>query len=137
MNKNVSSKVITAFIIVVLLTAIVLFFDGVITENNSLCIKGYITWGVGVLLAIKYVIATCFYSVANEKEFYEARYLWIPFLFSFVGYILVAALPDRHGISKSYIDNKIDAIDNLKKLLDVGVVTQEEFDAKKKQILGL
>ena len=34
-------------------------------------------------------------------------------------------------------DDRIDAVKKLKDLLDIGVITQEEFDAKKKQILKL
>ena len=34
-------------------------------------------------------------------------------------------------------DNRIEELTKLKDLLDTGVITQEEFDAKKKQLLGL
>lgn len=34
-------------------------------------------------------------------------------------------------------DSSLDSLRNLKALLDEGILTQEEFDAKKKQILGL
>lgn len=34
-------------------------------------------------------------------------------------------------------DNAIEAIKKFKELLDMGIITQEEFDAKKKQLLGL
>ena len=34
-------------------------------------------------------------------------------------------------------DNRIEELTKLKDLLDTGVITQEEFDAKKKQILGV
>ena len=34
-------------------------------------------------------------------------------------------------------DNCIEELTKLKDLLDTGVITQEEFDAKKKQILGV
>ena len=32
---------------------------------------------------------------------------------------------------------KKDELKKLKELLDMGIITQEEFDAKKKQLLGL
>ena len=38
-------------------------------------------------------------------------------------------------IAKS--DNRIEELTKLKDLLDVGAITQEEFDAKKKQLLNL
>ena len=31
----------------------------------------------------------------------------------------------------------VEELKNLKELLDMGILTQEEFDAKKKQLLGL
>ena len=34
-------------------------------------------------------------------------------------------------------DSSADEIKKYKELLDMGVITQEEFDAKKKQLLGL
>jgi len=34
-------------------------------------------------------------------------------------------------------NDNMEALINVKKLLDMGVITQEEFDAKKKQLLGL
>ena len=43
-------------------------------------------------------------------------------------------------LSASENDNTFSAADELKKfkeLLDSGIITQEEFDAKKKQLLGL
>lgn len=42
--------------------------------------------------------------------------------------------------NKMNIQQQVDYTDeliNLKKLVDAGVITQDEFDAKKKQILGL
>jgi len=35
------------------------------------------------------------------------------------------------------LDEQIDAVKKLKELLDVGILSQEEFDAKKKEIMGL
>ena len=35
------------------------------------------------------------------------------------------------------VDDQINLLYELKELLDAGVLTQEEFDAKKKQVLGL
>ena len=34
-------------------------------------------------------------------------------------------------------NDKINDIKRLKELLDIGAITQEEFDAKKKELLGL
>ncbi len=35
------------------------------------------------------------------------------------------------------VSEQLDAVKKLKELLDAGILTQDEFDSKKKQILGL
>ena len=52
--------------------------------------------GVLLLLYINYLIAECFYKIAVCKGFDEKKYLWLPFFFGMIGYLLVVALPD-HG----------------------------------------
>ena len=47
----------------------------------------------------------------------------------------VPKLNPNNKCEMSY-DEKIDAVKKLKGLLDVGAITQEEFDAKKKDLLG-
>lgn len=56
----------------------------------------------------------------------------------------IATADDIQPVSNQKVadvkETKIDTADELKKfkeLLDSGVITQEEFDAKKKQLLGL
>lgn len=34
-------------------------------------------------------------------------------------------------------DEQIEALKKLKELMDAGILTQEEFDAKKKEVMGL
>ncbi len=41
------------------------------------------------------------------------------------------------GVSTASLDDQIETLKKMKELVDVGVLTQEEFDAKKKDILGL
>lgn len=48
----------------------------------------------------------------------------------------VPNLNSNNEYEMSY-DEKIDAVKKLKDLLDMGAITQEEFDAKKKDLLGL
>ena len=48
----------------------------------------------------------------------------------------VPKLNPNNKCEMSY-DEKIDAVKKLKGLLDMGAITQEEFDAKKKDLLGL
>lgn len=46
-------------------------------------------------------------------------------------------LMERQTVGKTESANGVDELKKLKELLDSGIITQEEFDAKKKQILGL
>lgn len=39
--------------------------------------------------------------------------------------------------AKSKVDDKVEEVKKYKELLDIGAITQEEFDRKKKEILGL
>ena len=38
---------------------------------------------------------------------------------------------------KMTVDEQIDAVKKMKELLDAGILTQEEFDQKKREFLGL
>jgi membrane protease subunit (stomatin/prohibitin family) len=48
-----------------------------------------------------------------------------------------AGLPPLPPPPAPSLDQQIEALKKLKELLDVGILTQEEFDAKKKQVMGL
>ena len=63
-----------------------------------------------VVIYIEYWIAKQFYEVARFKGYEEKKYLWIPFLFNFVGYLLVIALPSK---SISVSSKKITTSDDL------------------------
>jgi hypothetical protein len=140
MEVNVLKGTIKLFISILAIAGAICLLAGI--EDEEFLIAGYSILGVAVVLWINYALSTYFYHVATEKGYYESCYLWIPFLFSAVGYVLVAALPDRGNgtktVSKSSKNKDSYAeIAKYKELLDSEIITQEEFDAKKKQILGL
>ena len=45
--------------------------------------------------------------------------------------------PTAETKSKMSLDEQIETLKKLKELVDIGIFTQEEFDAKKKEIMGL
>lgn len=57
-------------------------------------------FAVILLVYIQYFIAKEFYKVAQIKGYDDKKYLWIPFLLSFAGYLLVISLPVKN-IDKS------------------------------------
>ena len=47
-----------------------------------------------------------------------------------------AAAPASHTASMS-VEEQVEAMKKMKELVDIGILSQEEFDAKKHEILGL
>lgn len=54
-----------------------------------------IVLGAILVIFVWVYIAKQFEEIAEEKGFSGKRYFWIPFLFGIIGWIMVAALPDR------------------------------------------
>ena len=46
----------------------------------------------------------------------------------------VAPITQKSSMS---LDEQIDAVKKLKELMDIGILSQDEFDVKKKEIMGL
>ena len=66
---------------------------------------------VGLLLPIIIILAVVAalvisWFVAGEffKGYHERKYFWISFLLGFVGYLLIAAMPDR-SVGQSVVSN--------------------------------
>lgn len=45
-------------------------------------------------------ITNAFYNVAKDKGYSSKKYFWIPFWLTWIGYLLIIALPDRGRIRK-------------------------------------
>ena len=67
-----------------------------------------------------------FYGVSNQNE-----------VFSIISKLLLKRQEETKVVAKAPESSATDELKKLKDLLDMGVITQEEFDAKKKQLLGL
>ena len=66
-----------------------------------------------------------FYGVTNQNE-----------VFSTISELLMKRQEETKTTNKAS-ESSSDELKKIKELLDEGIITQEEFDAKKKQILGL
>lgn len=93
------------------------------------------------LITISYLLAVTFIGfiieyVISEKN-RKAGNRWGFFLLP-IGLIAVGFLPNENPI-KCYMFNGViqnaDAIKKYKELLDMGAITQEEFETKKKELL--
>lgn len=50
-----------------------------------------------VFLVVNWFAAGEFYKIAEDKGYHNRKYFWWAFLVPVVGYILIAAMPDRGG----------------------------------------
>ncbi len=131
----------------------------ILTAAVSFLIYGFIEeWDFGyetvvILLICSFAFSLIYttvyflpYKIASKKNHRQTRAIYI--LNIFAGWtiiIWVIALVWANTESKETVIinqaptniSSSDELLNYKKLLDNGVITQEEFDAKKKQILGL
>ncbi len=140
MNVNIMKNIIKAIIVILFVVGIICLLVGI--DDDDALIAGCVITGTAMVLWINYALATYFYYVATEKGYDEACYLWIPFAFTFVGYILVSALPDRKNKEKSNAKttnnaNSYAEIAKYKELFDLQIITQEEFDKIKKELLEI
>ena len=115
----------------------------------------FIFFGVPLGIGLLFFLFTLF-SFGNARQ----AFLGIAFIFLIIGLfklVLAIILAGRHSIAKRYVvdwyerypeerpdRNRVnvtvqismaDEIRELKKLLDEGIITQEEFEAKKQQLL--
>ena len=65
---------------------------GAIVEGGIALLIGLLA---AVVLFINYYIAGCFYFIGVDKGYNNVAYLRIAFVFTVVGYIMIAAMPDR------------------------------------------
>lgn len=95
--------------------------------------------GLGVKVGLGILVG----KIAQNKGYGFAGFFILGLFFFLIGLIVALCLSDKNQQS-SNITNVIntpnsnsDELLKLKKLLDENIITQEEFDAKKRQLLGL
>lgn len=105
--------------------------------NNSSYAVGYF---IGVLIIS--VIFGYITKHINESKGYSGGFAW-GFWLSFIGIIVVACKPDNRSNSQTSTQSIAsgqsiaDEIKKYKQLYDQGIITEEEFLAKKEQLLNL
>lgn len=88
-----------------------------------------------VLLIALWVVSGFTAKGIGEKKGYGAGLSFCAGFFLFIlGIIIMAVLPDKSGKEKAV--TSADALLKYKELLDAGAISQEEFDAKKKELLA-
>lgn len=113
-----------------------------ITENN---VKGKTLFGKEVVLPLymvsaystrKFLSVVCVATASGITKFSLIEN------YKEIGEVLEQQINQRQRNTETYSkksteSNSMDDLLKLKSLLDSGIITQEEFDAKKKQLLGL
>lgn len=96
-----------------------------------------------IVLGVKVGLAILVGKIAQNKGYGFAGFFILGLFFFFIGLIIALCLSNKKEQVPN-ITNVIntptessDEILKLKKLLDENIITQEEFDAKKKQLLGI
>lgn len=88
-----------------------------------------------VLLIALWVVSGFIAKGIGEKKGYGAGLSFCAGFFLFIlGIIIMTVLPDKSGKEKAV--TSADALLKYKELLDAGAISQEEFDAKKKELLA-
>ncbi|WP_303804633.1 SHOCT domain-containing protein [Ruminococcus flavefaciens] len=96
---------------------------------------------VSVIYVIPGCIMGCITDSMNRKKGYNGGFSW-GFFLGIIGIIVVACRPfnNANTINRTIVTQQrsmADEIAKYKQLLDSGAITEEEYEAKKKQILGL
>lgn len=88
--------------------------------------------GIILLLLIPAVIFGCIAQNFGKKKGYgEGICFAAGFALGIIGLIIVLLLPDKNADAQSKLDDLL----KYKQLFDSGAITQEEFEAKKKELL--
>ena len=77
---------------------------GVTMNSVGLLLPIIIILAVVAALVISWFVAGEFFRIAEDKGYHERKYFWISFLLGFVGYLLIAAMPDR-SVGQSVVSN--------------------------------
>ena len=60
---------------------------------------------VGIILFLNYLLAREFYAIAEMKGYeYHKKYFWYCFIFGWIGYLMVIALPNKIAVKNSVSD---------------------------------
>ena len=143
-----------SFAILLLLSALtvaVVYLLRIMGNESGICKRNLIVSIVHTVIMSLFYIYSCGFAKADHISYrYEYSIGWLSFVIITLNVIaLVLAVLITFGrvrptsvkvIEEPTIEKKSESVDDLKaykELLDTGVITQEEFDKKKKEFLGL
>lgn len=89
---------------------------------------------LGLPIIIRYIWGAICRKVAEDKGYSGSSWFWWGFFFALIALIVLITKPNQAPVSKE--DNIIKFLQNYKELLDRGIITPEEFEAKKAALLA-
>ncbi len=100
-------------------------------DNSLILLLFYLIILLGIPAALGFIPA----SIAKEKGYSFGLWWFFGFALFIVAVILINVLPNKNEAPKSSA-NTAEELKKYKELLDIGAINNEEFEQKKKQILG-
>ena len=89
-----------------------------------------------IALIVGAVLAYATGRIASKKGYNYTLFAIIGFFTGIIGLIIAAVIPDKNTQTINDNATTAQALKDYKQLLDNGAITQEEYDTKKKELLG-
>lgn len=116
---------------------ILCFFLGMV-EDEGFSIIGLICIAVAIMLLLDLYFASLFFTMAVDKGYTESTYLIIAYIFTFVGYLLIIAMPDKNAFNRQHSSSNdfkasLERIANLKAQ---GILTEDDAAKMRAEVLN-
>ena len=149
---DISNNLMWVILLTVFLAINVAYFVLWFTTNISILRKRYTIVVTYIPLVFAVVSVVTILGYKNSYSSYTSgiysmnyKLSWAFFVFCALYFVVLflelfkrfSSLPENRESKTSKKTPSYDNLETLKDLLDQGIITQEEFDAKKKQLLGL
>lgn len=141
----------TGFIMRIVAAGLIILFGAIIAINGLDGSSGFYysgtwtsdkTYGGDAYTGIQNSVADVSGNVSELGDafeyFFDELFMWSGFVILSLGvYLLACTFYTYERAPKKATEDELVTIGKYKELLDQGIITQEEFDVKKKQLLGL
>lgn len=136
------------FLCAAIITAIIYLLNA-LDKKSALCHKGWLISTIHTIVMSAFLIYSCEIATVDEISFkYTYAFNWMSFIiillnllslllsiFLKFGKISTVSNSKKNSIVND--ENSLNSLFGYKELLDSGIITQEEFEKKKKQIMDL
>ncbi len=147
-NEATLGKPLATLFVCVAIIVAVIYFVKMLDYATKVTGKAWILSIAHTAIMAIFLIYSCSFAEVDEISYrYEYDINWMSYIIIALNLIVLTlsillkmAKVDKLSGRKQIIIEQRESVDNLleyKELLDSGVISQDEFDAKKKQILGL